>query len=61
MIHIEMTFKNSSCIKKKTYKLFNVHGCTGIVCVCDDTLTVTYQIVKTSKKFKLHKVCVYIQ
>lgn len=60
MIHIEMTFKNSSCIKK-TYKLFNVHGCTGIVCVFDDTLTVTYQIVKTSKKFKLHKVCAYIQ
>lgn len=56
-----MTFKNSSCIKKKTYKLFNVHGCTGIVCVFDDTWTVTYQIVKTSKKFKLHKVCVYIQ
>lgn len=55
-----MTFKNSSCIRK-TYKLFKVHGCTGIVCVCDDTLTVTYQIVKTSKKFKLHKVCVYIQ
>lgn len=61
MIHIKMTFKNSSCIKKKPYKLFNVHGCTGIVCVFDDTLTVTYQIVKTSKKFKLHKVCVYIQ
>lgn len=55
-----MTFKNSSCIKK-TYKLFNVQGCTGTICLFDDTLTVTYQIVKTSKKFKLHKVCVYIQ
>lgn len=60
MIHIKMTFKNSSCIKK-TYKLFNVQGCTGTICLFDDTLTVTYQIVKASKKFKLHKVCVYIQ
>lgn len=47
MIHIEMTFKNSSCIKKQTYKLFNV----GIICLFDDTLT--YQIVKNKQKIQI--------
>lgn len=42
MIYIEMIFKNFFCIKKKIYKLFNVYGCIGIVCVFDDILIVIY-------------------